>query len=748
MELFRYRSVALGCGFFLLFLMLSYYFYTPIKIATLVLTGVAFALLIFVYLLNRSPFTLKLMTRSAMPCVFIILAMVISLISFGKSPLLAYCDGEAHSVYATVADVRSKSSYISSYEINVHRVEENEINEAVVLSIYGTDLERGDVIEAQCYFSEMESDPLSFDEKGYNLSKGILVRATAEVYTVTDHKNTVVKDLLENANKYLDSRLSTVGDEDTYSMLSALFLGNRDLLRDSVKRDFTRLGLSHVLALSGMHITIIVTLLGFALDKAGLNKILKELILIFATLFFVGMTGFSESAMRAGIMVCLVYLLSFFGNRLDIITSLFLSVTLICIFSPFSIFSVSLLLSFFAMLGCAISMKFAHRVKLFKKIRWKSLRYIVLNLMTSLFAMMFTLMVIYLVFGNVAVLSPITNLLIAPIFTLLIYLSPIYIICSYIPYLCTAFAWVLKIVVSFLILVGERCSSIDHIVVPVINYVQIIGVLVISFFLVGFLVVRRRGAVIMLAGVLCGAIVFSIGTGILYNERNNNIYVGAANKENGEVIFLEDSNSLSIFDINSKSSLPYYLAHHLGYYEIERYVVTDYTQRTYTAVNELCNSLIVKRIYMPEPLDEDEFEELEKIKALAREKKIPVELLSNTLETESASISLSLKLLNRSTKRTVAISITGDGSTFTYLSASAYEAENYFADDTAYKSDIIVFGSYGPKFKVNYRYRVPYLDYCVFLGSSADFADKDFYESIKDKALPSKDYPYRFRLSP
>ncbi len=748
MELFRYRSVAFGCGFFLIFLMLSYYLYTPIKIATLALAGVAFALIISIYCLKRSPFALKLLLKAAMPCAFIILAMVISLISFDKSPLLMYCDSEAHSVYATVTDVRYKSSYISSYEINIHRVEENEVNETSVLSVYGTDLERGDVIEAQCYFSEMESDPLGFDEKGYNLSKGILVRATAESYTVTDHKETVVKDILENANNYLDSRLSTVEDESTYSMLSALFLGNRHLLSDSVKRDFTRLGLSHILALSGMHITIVVTMLGFALDKTGLNRILKELVLIFATLFFVGMTGFSESAMRAGAMVCLVYLLSFFGNRLDIITSLFVSVTIICIFDPFSIFSISLILSFFAMLGCIISIKFAHRVQLFKKIRRKSLRYIVLNLMTSLFAMMFTLMVVYLVFGSVAILSPVTNLLIAPVFTLLIYLSPVYIICSYIPYLCTAFAWLLKIIAFCLTFIGEKCASIDHIVVPIINYVQIIGILVISLFLVGFLVVRRRGAIIMLAGALCGAIMFCVGTGILYSERNNNIYVGAGNKENGEVIFLEDSNSLSVFDINSRSSLPYYLSRHLGYYEIERYVITDYTQRTYTTIKELCDNLIVKSIYMPQPLDEDEAEELERIKALALEKGIPVELLGNTLETESASVSLSLKRLSRSTKRAIVISITGNGSTFTYLGAATYETENYFAEDTAYESDIIAFGSYGPKIKVNYRYRVPYLDYCVFLGSSAEYAEKNFYESIKDRALPNKDYPHRFRLTP
>ncbi|MBE6673854.1 MAG: ComEC family competence protein [Ruminococcaceae bacterium] len=748
MELFRYRNVALGCSFFLLFLIISYYLYTPIKIATLALAGVAFALIISFYCLKKSPFALKLLIRATLPCLFIILAMVISLISFGKSPLLQYCDDNAHTVYATVTDVNYKSSYISSYVINVHRVDENEVDEDVSLSIYGTELERGDVIEAQCVFEEINSEPLGFDERGYNLSKGISFKLAAQSYNITGHEKTVLKDILEAANKYLDGRLSTIEDEDTYAMLSALFLGNKSLLKGSVKRDFARLGLSHILALSGMHITIVVTLLGFALEKIGLRKILRELILILSTLFFVGMTGFSESALRAGLMLSLVYLLSFFGNRLDIITSLFVSVTLICIFDPFSIFSVSLILSFFAMLGCAISVKFAHRVQFFKKMKNTFLRYIILNLMTSVFAMMFTLVVVYLVFGNVAVLSPISNLLLSPVFTVLIYLCPAYIIFSYIPYISVAFGWILKTIVSFITFIGENCASIDHALVPIINYVQIIGILVISLFLLGFLVVRRRYTIFALIGVMCGIIVFALGTGILYSERNNNIYVGAVNNGSCEVVFVEEKNNLSLFDINADGNLPYYVSQHLGYYEIERYIVTDYTRRTYTTVNELCNNLIVKRIYMPNPLDEGEIAELERIKELAQEKDIPIEILGNSIETECTSISLNLKHLKRSTKRTVAIKVTGNGATFTYLGAGTYELENYFAEDAAYASDVIAFGAYGPTFKVNFGYRVPYLDYCVFLGDSVSYADEGFLDSIGEKALPSKDYPYRFKLTP
>lgn len=748
MELFRYRKLALGCGCFLLALAISFYLNNIIKAAILVTSGIAFILLVTVYLIKRSSKALSAIISFGASLLLIILAMVVSMISFNGSSLQPFCDGELHTVEATVTDVTYESDYIGFYTIKTHRVDKNVISESAKLSAYGTALTKGDTITIKGYLTDIQRDPFGFDEESYNLSKGIYVSVDATDCEVSGHKSTPVFDTMERVNDYLDERLTTIDDEDTYSLLTALFLGNKDALKDSTKRDFSRLGLSHVLALSGMHITIIVTILGLALEATGIRKVYKEIILILSTLFFVGMTGFSDSAMRAGIMVCLSYLLSFFGGRMNTITSLFVSVTLICIINPYSIFSLSLILSFFAMIGCLISAKFAHRVRLFKKIRSYPLRFLILNLMTSTLAILFTLPIIYQYFGSIALLSPLSNLLLSPLFTILIYLSPVYIVCSYIPYVSQLLAWFLKQIVSFLLFVGEKASLLDGIVIPISNYVQIAGIFIVLMFLMLFAVARKRAVIPMLCGALCGVVTFVVGTGILHCHRNSNVYAGTHSKNGNEIVFVEDKNSLTLFDMNTDEDFAYYTVVHLGYCEIDRYVITDYTVKTYSTLNKLSDSTIVREIYLPSPLDEGDEEALQQIYQMAATKGIKVSILEDTLILGSSCAEYNYEMLGRSTKRGIILNITVGNTSFAYLGAATFEAASYTPAESAYTADILVFGSYGPKFKVNYTYETPCVDYCVFLGNSFDYAREDFYEKIHSTVLPNTDYPHRFRLNP
>ena len=741
MELFRYRNVALGCGCFLLTLIASFFFGTIFRVVTLALAGVAALFLFAAFLIKRSVKIRNLLIRFTPCLILIVISATISIFQFDKSEVLSLCDEQEHQITATVKEIEYSSQYIGIFSAQLSTVDGQELDEPIELVILDSSLpSAGDVISARGTFSRLE-------QTSYNLASGTVVSFEAMEYKTTSHETNTVLDILSSTNKLLDGQLAKLNHE-SHHLMSALFLGNKQSLGENVKRDFSRIGLSHVLALSGMHITIVITLLGFIISKTRMKRIFQELVLIFATLFFVGMTGFSDSAMRAGLMVTLTLLFSFIGNRMGSVTALFLSVTLICALDPFSVFSLSLILSFFAMLGCIISLKFIHRVRFFKSLRNPILRYILVTLITSVFAVLITLPIIYFVFGRVSLLSPISNLVLSPLFTVLIYSCPFYLLLSWIPYVGTGVGWVLEKLCSFTLFLGEKAASLDNILLPIIDYIQIAGVILISLFVLYFLICRRKRVRLALCGIGLGVLTIAVGSFVMLYSRGQDVYVGADTSNSGDAIFVEDTGTLTLFQVGTSHFLCLSTAQRLGYYEIDNYVFTDYyAGKTIAGFATACAKTIVKRAYIPSPQSKEEQAVLDDIKEIATEMNVEVCILGTEIKSDSVTVKINdISYVAGSNKRSVALFVDSGNSRFTYLSSGAFRT----FDDTFYKevslSDVIVFGSSGPNYKMKYTYNIPYLDACVFLGNSKDFASKDFLKQVGSKDLTQDCEFYRFKL--
>ena len=742
MELFRYRNIALGCGCFLALLFASFYFNTFIRVAILVFAGLAALFLILAYAIKKSNKSLKLLTQALPVLLFIILSIVVSIIGFDKSEILSLCDGKSYQINATVKEVHYSAPYMGIYTVEIDTVNGKDINESVELIAYKEVLQKGDAISATGVFDKIEGEDVS-----YNYSKGIVACFEAEDYIKTGADISFLDIAFDKTNSFLDSLLKDL-NEEAYPLLSALVLGNKEGLKADVSRDFSRLGLAHILALSGMHITIVVTILGYILSVTRLRRLYKELFLILSVLFFVGMTGFSPSALRAGIMCAITISLSFFGNRVSSVTTLFLSVVAMCIINPFNIFSVSLLLSFFAMLGCIASLKFIHRVRVLRKIRFKILRYIAISFITSLFAVIFTLPIIYVIFGNVSSLSVPANILLSPIFTLLMYLSPVYLVCAKIPYVGAGFGWVIEKICSFVLFIGRECAQLDNIVIPIINYIQIIGIFLMVSCALFFLVGRRRTLIPMLCGVCIGIFVFAIGTGMLYGDRDSNVYVGAHRQGSSEAVFVEDGGELTLFQIGNNYKVCRTVAADLGYYEIDNYALTDYSLTSVSGFERLCKQTIVRRLLLPKPESKDEGEMYARLNSIATEAGVMVEALEGSLEMKNSTVSIHRQRVGGSARHAVAIGVNCGTSAFTYLSSGVMYMTGELIETQIEMSDVIVFGHNGPTYKTEYTYNTPYIDYYKFLGESKTQASQEYLNRIEKVAKELTAQNARFKLSP
>ncbi|MCL2755587.1 MAG: ComEC/Rec2 family competence protein [Firmicutes bacterium] len=213
------------------------------------------------------------------------------------------------------------------------------------------------------------------------------------------------------------------------NLIYSMMFGDRSTLDDEVQQDFRLNGLAHVLAVSGLHVGLIVAIvLGF-LKILRLDKKYQFLILIFVVCFYTYLADFRVSILRSGIMFLVLA-----GNRLlirrpDFLSSICLAFVIILVLFPYSLFSLGFQLSFGCMFGIALFnrpitnglKKFLNVPVPFEKFR---------NLVVSSISMYTTTAIttfpfIIATFGFYSAIGIFANLLLLPILILAFQLSAI-----------------------------------------------------------------------------------------------------------------------------------------------------------------------------------------------------------------------------------------------------------------------------------------------------------------------------------
>ena len=154
---------------------------------------------------------------------------------------------------------------------------------------------------------------------------------------------------LEQRSKLLD-RLSESGvDGSAYAVVAAMTLGDKSQLTKELRDTYAISGASHILALSGLHLGIIYTLLSLLLSRRRWQMV-SQIVIIVSIWLFVFLVGLSASVVRSAVMVSIYALLSL-GHRdkLSVNTLAFAAIAML-LFNPMALFDVGFQLSFMAVL--------------------------------------------------------------------------------------------------------------------------------------------------------------------------------------------------------------------------------------------------------------------------------------------------------------------------------------------------------------------------------------------------------------
>jgi len=201
---------------------------------------------------------------------------------------------------------------------------------------------------------EEAPNPGGFDAKAYYFSLGITGAIQGKTIRITDSSyHRLNQALFQAKNELLNSYVTYLGEEGA-GVISSMLLGEKALLSDETRKLYRRGGISHILAISGLHVSLIgMALYGMlrktVLGRNGAIPVACAGVILYGTFVEAG-----TSTKRAVIMFLLLLLATALGRTYDTLSAMSVSVIVILLGSPGALYTASFQLSFGAAYGSSV----------------------------------------------------------------------------------------------------------------------------------------------------------------------------------------------------------------------------------------------------------------------------------------------------------------------------------------------------------------------------------------------------------
>lgn len=220
---------------------------------------------------------------------------------------------------------------------------------------------------------------------------------------------------------------------DALAVLSALTLGVKDDISDDLREDYSVAGVSHVLALSGLHVGLIFLILNtlfYPLRLLPGGHIVRWGVITVLLFFYAVFTGLSPSVIRACFMMSALGFSQLIGRGKTSLNTLFLIALILLVYDPMYVYNISFLMSFAGVFAILVfypllSSKF--------RVRNTFLRYIIDMLLISSVAQIGVAPIVAWCFGSFSVYGVISSMIIVPLLTVLMYVILLLFVCCWIP---------------------------------------------------------------------------------------------------------------------------------------------------------------------------------------------------------------------------------------------------------------------------------------------------------------------------
>ncbi len=404
-----------------------------------------------------------------------------------------------------------------------------------------------------------------------------------------------VKDSIRNETKeILDQNLN----EDNADISYAILFGDKQGLNENIESMFSYAGISHILAVSGLHIGVLVSALYFVLKKIKKPKYLKLIVLPIILFFYSYLCSFTPSVCRASIMAVLLAFCDTFKIEYDALSSLGIAGIIILLVSPLQLFTISFQLSFlciFAIITLAPTIE-----KLLMKIKLP-------KVLASAFAISIAtnfviLPVCYNSFLKVSMLGIIANIFVLPIFSVtyvllfsLVVISLIFRFLGVLLLLPNAFLHLIKVVANYV-------SNIPFGIYKVfsISYWALFAIVVLSI-IVHFLMVRNWLKSTISIIFLAFTITIFVVSSIPKKYKNNAMIFYSAYDCN--VCYYVDEDGITLVGSDIKYNVLANQLKKLKIAKIKNIFAYDFQLNEMENFLTICKEVDVDNVYLPKEFD-------------------------------------------------------------------------------------------------------------------------------------------------
>ena len=260
-----------------------------------------------------------------------------------------------------------------------------------------------------------------FDYPLYAAGLGLCGSMYGERLEITGGEALPYQVLIQNVREKIQHILEMLAPPKDAGVLQAMLLGDKSALDEELQTLYQDNGIAHILAVSGLHLSILG--MGFyrLLRKLRLNHSAAAVLSAVLILGYGILTGCSGSALRAVIMLLVQFLSRSLGRTYDMLSALSLACLLLLLYRPYLLFSAGFQLSFSAVFSLALAAELPTPAHPFLS-----------GLTQSLLLQLFTLPILLYHYFQLPVYSILLNLLVLPLLSFLVYAALLAVCSSFI----------------------------------------------------------------------------------------------------------------------------------------------------------------------------------------------------------------------------------------------------------------------------------------------------------------------------
>lgn len=296
-------------------------------------------------------------------CVALVLWIIIILLGYGQKEEPEKRKGDSVLVTCQVSDIAENKNSFVLYGRDIYE-RKTKIASGVILyfnkekSDYSK-IRVGNVIQVHCslYSFSKPGNPGQFNESGYYKRQGIDYKGFADSVTILDSGYQYLQENLRILRKKLYRIICLYADQKDAGIVGAMLLGEKADLAEEVKQLYRENGIAHILAISGLHISLIGSGLFFVLRRFIMPMHVAAIVSATLLILYAIITGASISTIRAVIMMICMLAARFLGKHYDALNALAFSALVQLIPNPLTIFDTGFLLSYGTVFGILIFVK-------------------------------------------------------------------------------------------------------------------------------------------------------------------------------------------------------------------------------------------------------------------------------------------------------------------------------------------------------------------------------------------------------